>query len=140
MVFLPFPGAVKDEVSGNYFTDANMLTMISEVVVKDDKIYAVDTNGKVLLSPEDNITQIPYTQDLTAQKDTLGNIYTLTGGQALPVVPVITGSGEAAVLAQNEDGPTVAGATATAATNAASTVAAPKTVSPNSIVLVGQWV
>ena len=52
---------MKDEVSGNYFTDANMLTMISEVVVKDDKIYAVDTNGKVLLSPEDNITQIPYT-------------------------------------------------------------------------------
>ena len=61
MVFLPFPGAVKDEVSGNYFTDANLLTMLSEVVIKDDKIYALEINGEVLLSPEDGITQIPYT-------------------------------------------------------------------------------
>ena len=60
-VFLPYPGAVKDEVSGNYFTDANMLTMINEVVVKDDTIYAVELNAQVLLSPIDGITQIPYT-------------------------------------------------------------------------------
>ena len=61
MVFLPFPGAVKDEVSGNYFTDANLLTMLGEVVIKDDKIYALEINGEVLLSPVDGITQIPYT-------------------------------------------------------------------------------
>ena len=60
-IFLPYPGAVKDEGSGNYYTDANMLTMISEVVVKDDTIYAVELNGAVLISPEDNVTQVPYT-------------------------------------------------------------------------------
>ena len=60
-VFLPYPSAVKDETSGNYFTDESMTTMISEVVVKDGIVYAVELTGKVLISPDDLVTQVPYT-------------------------------------------------------------------------------
>ena len=70
-----------------------MLTMLADVVVDGNKVYAEDVNGIVLVSTADNVTQIPYTVDPNAQKDTLVNIYSTNGTQALPTVPVIDGSG-----------------------------------------------
>ena len=117
--------------------------MLADVVVDGNKVYAEDVNGIVLVSTADNVTQIPYTVDPNAQKDTLGNIYSTNGTQALPTVPVIDGSGSQAILAQNEtDAQPVAGAgnaSTTAAATAGATTA-PKSISPESIVIRGQWV
>ena len=53
---MPYPSAVKDLETGNYFTDATKTTMLDEVVVKEDKIYVPEATGRVVLSPDDNLT------------------------------------------------------------------------------------
>ena len=62
---------MKDEESGNYFTDKEKKSILNEVLVDDQgKVYAVESTGIVMLSPVDNVTQIAYTPDPTAKKDT----------------------------------------------------------------------
>lgn len=70
---------MKDEATGNYYTDASKLTQIADVILNGALVMTVDPNGIVGVSTADGVTQIPYTLDPFGQKDVNGNIYTFLG-------------------------------------------------------------
>ena len=54
---MPYYKAVKDEATGNYYTDSDKKAMLNEVIVDiEGTVYAVESTGVVLRSPVDNIT------------------------------------------------------------------------------------
>ena len=120
---MPAPDAVQD-ASGNFYkpnpTDPNNPIMINEMIVNSagEKWAQV---AKFHLEQAADGSLIPFTPDLTASQDAAGNIYTLTGGSALPKVAVVQGDN----FAQDD-------AAAAVATTPAPAAATPAAVAPAS--------
>jgi len=61
-VFIPNLLAVKDEATGNYYTDSSKLTQIADVILNGTQVMTLDPTGIDKLAT-DGVTQIAYTVD-----------------------------------------------------------------------------